>query len=144
MSYVRVWVHAVFTTKYRKPTIISDFRQSLFEHMVENAREKEIKLIIANGYVDHVHCLISLNKELSISKTLQLIKGESSYWVNKNNISPTKFAWQDDYWAAGVSESHLELVTNYIRNQEQHHAKTTFSQEIETFNKRYGWSWQER
>ena len=76
MSYVRVWVHAVFTTKYRKPTIIRDFRQSLFEHMVENAREKEIKLIIANGYVDHVHCLISLNKELSISKTLQLIKGE--------------------------------------------------------------------
>ena len=144
MSYVRVWVHAVFTTKYRKPTIIRDFRQSLFEHMVENAREKEIKLIIANGYVDHVHCLISLNKELSISKTLQLIKGESSYWVNRNNLSPTKFTWQDDYWAAGVSESHLESVTNYIRNQEQHHAKTTFSQEIETFNKRYGWSWQER
>ena len=144
MSYVRVWVHAVFTTKYRKPTIIRDFRQSLFEHMVENAREKEIKLIIANGYVDHVHCLISLNKELSISKTLQLIKGESSYWVNKNNISPTKFAWQDDYWAAGVSESHLKSVTNYIRNQEQHHAKQTFSQEIETFKKSYGWSWQER
>jgi len=60
---------------------------------------------------------------------MQLIKGESSFWINKNKLTQSKFEWQDEYFAVAVSESMLENVRNYIRNQEDHHKKKTFNQE---------------
>ena len=66
--------------------------------------------------------------------------GESSFWINQNNLTEKKFEWQDDYWAVGVSESHLEAVRGYIHKQEAHHATATFAKEIDDFMKKYGWS----
>ena len=85
MSWVRVWIHLVFTTKNHEKSLASkESRNLLFEHMKQNAKEKELFLDTVNGSHDHVHCLISLSKDLTISKTVQLIKGESSHWFNKN------------------------------------------------------------
>ena len=122
MSWVRIWVHLVFSTKDRIPFLNSkEIREKIFEHIKQNAKAKDIWLEEINGYSDHVHCLLSLNKDQSISKVAQLIKGESSNWINKNKIVNTKFLWQDDYWAVSVSESHLESVRNYIKQQDEHH-----------------------
>ncbi len=85
MSWVRVWIHTVFTTKNRAPLLHDKYRKTIISHIKDNAKEKGIKLMDVNGYKDHLHCLIALNKDMSISKTLQLIKGESSFWINKNN-----------------------------------------------------------
>ena len=115
-------------------------RGSVFAHMKENAAKKNIWLDSVNGYIDHAHCLISLQKEQSISSVAQLIKGESSFWINKNHLTKNKFGWQDDYWAVGVSESHLRSVRKYIHDQEMHHAMTTFEEEINAFMTKYGWS----
>lgn len=68
---------------------------------------------------------------------MQLIKGESAFWVNKNNIIKHKFEWADEYFAASVSESMLDKVRAYIRNQEQHHKKVTFAQEYQEFMDKY-------
>ena len=84
--------------------------------------------------------LISLGKEQNISKVAQLIKGESSFWINKNKLTENKFVWQDDFWAVGVSESHLQSVRNYIHNQEEHHSKKTFNDEVNESMVKYGWS----
>lgn len=140
MSWVRIWVHLVFSTKNREPFLNSkETRKKVFQHIKQNANEKDIWLDSVNGYADHAHCLISLNKEQSISKVAQLIKGESSFWINKNNLVEGKFIWQDDYWAVSVSESHLEATRQYIFNQEEHHRKATFKEEVDEFMKKYGW-----
>ena len=76
----------------------------------------------------------------SLSKVMQLIKGESSFWINKNKIVQGKFAWQDDYWAVSVSESHLEQARKYILNQEEHHRVKSFEEEIDEFMLKYGWN----
>ena len=68
---------------------------------------------------------------------MNLIKGESSYWINKNNLTPTKFEWQTDYFAISVSESIVNKVRRYISNQERHHRSTTFNQEYDEFIERY-------
>ncbi len=81
---------------------------------------------------------------MSISKTLQLIKGESSFWVNKNKLTKVRFAWQDDYWAVSVSESHFKSVKQYIQNQEDHHNKKSFKEEIDLLMEKYGWQWLEK
>lgn len=141
MSWVRIWVHLVFTTKNREKIILKDIRQTILEHIKQNAEEKRICLDAINGYQEHIHCLLSLDREYSISKMSQLIKGESSFWINKNNLMRRKFSWQDDYWAVSVSESHLDGVRNYIQNQESHHRGKSFSEEIDEFMKKYGWKY---
>jgi len=140
MSWVRVWIHLVFSTKNREPFLNStEIREKVFNHIKKSAKEKDIWLEALNGYKEHIHCLVSLNKEHSISKVAQLLKGESSFWINKNKLIKDKFIWQDDYWAASVSESHIESVKKYIAEQEDHHRIKSFSKEVDEFMKKYGW-----
>lgn len=72
---------------------------------------------------------------------MQLIKGESSHWINKENILENerlKFSWQEEYFAVSISESVVEKVRKYIENQEIHHSKKTYQQEYDTFIDTYG------
>ena len=105
---------------------------------MENAKNKDIWLDAVGGYTDHIRCLISLGREQTISKVAQLIKGESSCWINRNLDVHPKFVWQDDYWAVSVSESHVEKVRNYIKNKEDHHKSKTFKEEIEELMRKHG------
>ena len=140
MSYVRVYIHYVFSTKNRAPYLSSKTtRFKLYKHIKDNAKEKSIWLDCVNGYQDHLHCMVSLGTTQTIANVAQLIKGESSFWINKNKLTTGKFSWQDDYWAVGVSESHMKEVRNYIHNQEERHKRLTFSEEIDVFMKKYGW-----
>ena len=138
MPFVRIWIHLVWATKNRQPLLTKDIRQKVFAHIRENAPTKNIYVDFVNGYTDHVHCLISLNQEQTIAKVAQLIKGESSFWINKNNLCKENFEWQDDYFAVSVSESGVNRVREYIKNQEIHHGTKTFQQEYDEFIEKYG------
>ena len=141
MSWVRVYIHMVFSTKDREPFLNSkELCRQVFQHIKKNADEKDIWLDCVNGWHEHAHCLISLGKEQTISKVAQLIKGEPSFWINQNKLIEKKFVWQDDYWAVGVSESRLQSVRNYIHSQEGHHTKRSFTDEVNEFMEKYGWS----
>lgn len=140
MSWVRIWVHLVFSTKNNTPFLNShSLRIQFFQHIKQNAEKKDIWIDCINGYQEHAHCLISLGKDQSISKIAQLIKGESSFWINQNKLIANKFIWQDDYWAVGVSERRLDLVRSYINSQEEHHKKKLFTEELDEFMCKYGW-----
>ena len=91
-----------------------------------------------NGYKEHVHCIISLNAEETLAKTMQLIKGESSFWINKNNLSKGKFEWADEYFAVSIGESQINNVRDYIKNQESHHSKKSWEEEYNEFIDKYG------
>ncbi len=69
---------------------------------------------------------------------MQLIKGESSFWINKKNLCNQGFEWQDQYFAVSVSESVVDKVRAYIMNQEDHHKKSTFSEEYDQFIEKFG------
>lgn len=138
MPWVKVWLHFVWTTKNRHPFLKDEIRSKVFAHIRQNAREKGIHIDFINGYLEHVHCLISLGTDQTLEKIMQLIKGESSYWINKNNLTKMKFEWQDEYFVASVSESNLPSVRKYISNQEEHHKRVSFGDEFEYFLKRAG------
>ena len=130
MPLLKVYIHFVWSTKNRKHFLDSpELRRKVWEHMLENAREKGIFIDTINGYQDHCHCLISLGKDQPVSKVLQLIKGESSHWINKNQLCQQKFEWQEEYFGVSVSTAMLNNVREYIRNQETHHRLTTFDEE---------------
>jgi REP-associated tyrosine transposase len=107
MPFIRVWIHYVWSTKNREPTLKDEFRYLLFDHIRHNAQTKKIYLDRINGYYDHVHCTISLGSDQTIEKIAQLIKGESSFWFNNKSGFKASLDWQDEYFAVSVSESHL-------------------------------------
>jgi putative transposase len=138
MPYVRVWVHLIWSTKNRTPILTNGVREKIFSHIKENAAEKEIYLDTIDGTTDHVHALISLGADQTISKVTQLLKGESSHWVNNQGLLKGKFEWQDEYIAVSVGESTVGKVREYIRNQHEHHRTKTFAREYEEFIVKYG------
>jgi putative transposase len=138
MPYIRVWVHLIWSTKNRKQLINKNLKPELLEHIRNNALEKGIFLSDLNCIEEHCHALVSLGCDQKISKVMQLIKGESSHWINNNQLIKSHFEWQDEYIAISVSESQIIKVRNYIRSQEIHHKKKTFAQEYNEFVKRYG------
>lgn len=81
--------------------------------------------------------MISLGSDQNIEKIVQLLKGESSHWINKNLLTKEKFSWQDEYFAVSVSESMVDSVRNYIKNQERHHLKKSFTDEYKEFIEKY-------
>ena len=138
MSFIKVYIHFVWSTKNRMPFLETpEIRQLMWNHIRQNAKEKGIHIDFINGYSDHCHCLVSLGVDQTIQKVMQLIKGESSFWMNNQKLILDKFEWQDEYFAVSVSESILERVRNYIKNQEQHHGKQTFEEEYNEFMTKY-------
>ena len=82
MSNVKIWIHAVWGTKNHERVLTKDVRQQLFQHVRENAKEKQIYIDFINGDLDHIHCLLALNADMTIAKVMQMIKGEAAYWAN--------------------------------------------------------------
>lgn len=138
MSYSRVFIHYVWSTKFRRHTLQQPQRQLLFDHIRQNTLVKGIHLDRINGYTDHVHCLVWLQPEQSVSEVAQLIKGESAHWFNHSpDMGKHKLQWQTDYFAASVSLSMVDMVRRYIDNQERHHQKKTFVTEYEEMLKQF-------
>ena len=135
MSYVRIWVHVVFSTRNHEPYLTTALRAKLIDHVKTNCRNKEIFLDSIGGWSEHLHLLISLGREQNIAKVMMMIKGESAHWLNKQNLIRGKFYWQDDYYAISVSESQVEKVRVYIAGQEEHHRAVPFTKELETLRK---------
>jgi len=135
MPMIKVWIHLIWATKNREKLITRDLKPRLIEHVKYNSKEKGIWIDSVNCMSDHIHLLISLGAEQSISKIVMLIKGESSYWVNKHKLTSAKFEWQDEYMAYSVCDSVVMKVRKYIADQEEHHRVKSFTEEYEEFVK---------
>ncbi len=130
MSIVNIWIHSVWSTKNREPFLTKDIRFKVFKHIRTYTEQNNIHLDFINGYTDHIHCLISLKSQQNIAKIINLIKGESSHWINQEKLTQDRFEWQNDYYAISISKSHLNNTRDYIKNQEEHHTKNTFKDEM--------------
>jgi putative transposase len=139
MSYVKVFIHFVWCTKNREQFLgSSKIRKKVWQHIRKNGREKGLHIDFVNGYSDHCHCVVSLGFDQTIKKVMQLIKGESSFWINKNKLTDRKFEWQDEYFAVSVSESMINPLREYLKNQEKHHEQKSFQEEYEEIIKKHG------
>ena len=128
-TYYKIWLHIVWSTKDRFPFLSPEIRKQLFPHIHKIASENEYYLSLINGMEDHLHCLFSLNPKFAISKMINVIKGESSHWLNEQKLLKAHFSWQRGFAAFSVSESNVEKIRKYILNQEKHHRKMSFIEE---------------
>jgi putative transposase len=134
-SLVKCWIHAIFGTKYWQPLIEFSFEKAVHEKIEQELTQMGCRVRIVNGMPDHVHSLFLLTPNRSISEVMQYIKGLTSQWINNQNFLQVKFAWQGGYAAYSVSESQVEKVFHYIKNQKQHHKHQTFFKELQALAK---------
>ena len=128
-SYSRCCLHMIWATLDRQPTLNAPARVRLARFLDDYARDKGIFLRARYANADHVHVLADLPTNKTIEDMAKLLKGASSHWVNEQRLCAGCFAWQRGYGAFSVSQSHVELVVRYIEGQDEHHRRTTFSEE---------------
>lgn len=143
-SLTKIYVHIVFHVKNTSVRIIEGDRQHLYAYINTIIADRESKLIEINGTSDHIHILCQLSKNIALSKLVEDIKRHSSRWLKKYNVQYLNFAWQGGYAAFSVSQSVIEKTINYIRNQEEHHKKRSYKNEVELFLKEYGLDYDEK
>jgi REP element-mobilizing transposase RayT len=136
---VKIWIHSIFGTKDCEPLIHPSIEAKVYAH-IANHLEKDFNcpVRIINGMPEHVHVLFLLNPNFAIKDILKNAKGESSHWINQENLIKSKFSWQTGYGAFSVSESNVEKVEQYIRNQKEHHRQKTFMEEYNEFMEKHG------
>ena len=127
-SFTDLNYHVVFSTKEFNPMIDPEWKDRLYEYLGGVIRSLNGICIEINGMPDHVHSLVRLHQDMPISTFMEKLKSNSSGWVKRT--LDNKFSWQIGYGAFTVSESGIEKVTQYIRDQARHHQKMTFEEEF--------------
>ncbi|MEN6626833.1 MAG: IS200/IS605 family transposase [Candidatus Sumerlaeia bacterium] len=143
-SLVQVYIHLIFSTKNRVHFLHPDIRADLCSYMGGILRNLESPAISIGCVSDHIHILYSHSKHLTLIKLLEEIKTESSKWAKTKGDEFANFYWQKGYGAFSVSSSRVQAVKRYIENQEKHHRRVTFQDELRQFFKEYGLVWDEK
>lgn len=129
-SLAKVYLHAIFSTKYREPTLADTWRDELFQVLGGTANNLGCQSLIVGGTADHVHLLFQLGRTITVADAVGKIKSTSSAWVNQTRGGPSPFHWQGGYAAFSVSQSSVEAVRGYIHRQPEHHAQRSFQDEL--------------
>lgn len=143
-SFTSCHLHCVFSTKERRKLITPELQQRLWPYIGGIARENQMKAIAVGGVEDHVHALVSIPATLSISKAVQLLKGNSSKWIHETFPNHRDFGWQEGYGAFSIGVSGVADTVGYIQGQAAHHRRKSFHEEFEVFLKKHGMEYDER
>lgn len=129
-TFSNLLFHIIYSTKYRKPTIRTEWKDDLYGYIGGIVRDQKGTLLKIGGVEDHVHLLVQLSPTIAISDVMRKIKSNSSKWINERSGVTRKFEWQSGYAAFSVSESRMPAVAEYIANQAEHHQTKTFEEEF--------------
>jgi putative transposase len=143
-SFLSMHIHFVFSTKKREKLIDNKLRARLWAYIGGIARQHNMVALAVGGTDNHVHMLISIPATVCPAKVVQLIKANSSKWVNEEFPAKNGFSWQVGYSGFSVSPRQINNVKNYIIGQEEHHRIRSFEEEYLGFLKESGIEYDER
>jgi REP element-mobilizing transposase RayT len=137
-SLANVLLHVVFSTKNRKPFLQNAaLREELNGYMVGTLEGIECPSLIVRSVEDHLHCLLRLSRTMSIAKLIEAMKVDSSAWIKQKSPDLADFYWQGGYGAFSVSQSNVVQVKGYIANQEEHHRRISYQDELRALLRRH-------
>ena len=138
MSYTCLRFHIVFSTKERRRWVAPDMLPRLIDYVAGMIKTLHGQAIEINGPEDHLHILTALPPALALADAMRDIKANSSNWIHEAFPELRGFAWQDGYAGFSVSRSGVDAVAAYIRNQQEHHKKMTFEEELKLLLEKHG------
>ena len=128
---IQLYFHLVFGTKYRENLIPASLHYGLYGCIWDKCEQMEIIPIAVNGTENHVHLLFKSDSTSTSAQIVNGVKGSSSYWLNQNKNLVEPFKWQRGYGLFTVSPKDVEMITNYIKKQKEHHKAGTVQNEWE-------------
>ena len=137
-TLVSLLVHVVFSTQHRADLIEPEIERDLFAFMAGILKNKESRLLAANGTANHVHLLISQSKNIALSSLIQELKKSTSKWMKTRGTGFKDFHWQNGYAAFSIGESNVDALKQYIARQKEKHQQKSFESEVIEFLKKYG------
>lgn len=143
-TYTQIHIQCIMAVKFRQSLIQPEWKDQLQKYITGIVQNYDHKMLAINNMPDHLHLFIGFRPNQSLSDLMRLVKGESSEWINKQEFTPATFRWQEGYGAFSYSRSHVQVVTNYIMNQEEHHRKRTFLEEYQQFLEQFEVDYDER
>ena len=132
-SFTNLLYHIVFSTKDRRPLITLDYQPRLYQYIGGTIRGLGGASLGVNGTEDHVHVLARLRPDKSLSDVLRDLKAGASGWMHDVFPRLADFSWQRGYGAFSVSQSNLQQVQRYLREQKEHHRTISFRDEFIQF-----------
>lgn len=139
MSYSQIYLHCIFATKYREPTLDALHNKELQKYItgIVQHPKRKCKMLAINNVEDHLHMLVGLHPSYSPAKLMQEIKAVSSKFINESGRYKFKFQRQIGYACFSYAQSQVPTVCKYIQNQKEHHKKKTFENEYIWFLKEF-------
>ena len=138
MAFWRLYFHLIWSTYQREPMLTEAVEQQVYGTILSKAKALGLVVHAIGGVEDHVHIVASIPPRYSIAECVRQIKGASSHYVNHQPGASRGFGWQDGYGAFTVSHSDKDAVIEYIKNQEEHHKKVSFKDELREFLIKHG------
>lgn len=142
-TFISLNYHIVFSTKHRKPMILAEWRDRLHEYLGGTVNGLGGFSQGVGGTEDHVHLLVGLKSTHCLADFMRELKKASSKWVH-DEIGMHQLAWQEGYGAFTVSPNARDGVKQYIANQEEHHRKKTFREELIELLEKAGVDYEEK
>jgi putative transposase len=143
-TYTYLASHLIFSTKDRLPMLTAEIRPRLWAYMSGVINNIGGKALAINGMPDHAHLLVLLPPSVATAEAVRTLKANSSKWLNDQDPTRRKFAWQSGYAAFSVSRSAIDDVERYIETQEEHHKKLTYQEELIVLLRRHNIEYDER
>lgn len=136
-TYSQIYIQIVFAVKERQNLIKKENREELHKFITGIVTNRNQKLLSVFAMPDHVHILVGLKPDISISDLVRDIKAGTSKFINNNKWNNEKFNWQEGFGAFSYSKSNIDNVIKYILNQEEHHQKKSFKDEYLDFLEKF-------
>ncbi len=131
-SFKSIYYHIVFHTQYNEPYLLdTDLRKQIYHFISNKCKAHHLYLHAIGGTENHVHMLLYIPPKMAVSKAVKLIKGSSSYFVNKELMGENNLYWQEGYGIFTVSKNQIPFIKRYIENQVEHHKDNTIINEFE-------------
>ena len=144
-SLSRIYLHIIFSTKNRQPWLKgAELRNSLHAYMGATLKQLECVPVEIGGVEDHVHLLCLFPRTRSLADVVKEAKRVSTNWLQKQHVDLRAFHWQGGYGVFSVSQSSVDEVVQYVRNQEEHHRKVSFQEEYRAFLRKHAVEFDER
>ncbi|MBW4554124.1 MAG: IS200/IS605 family transposase [Aphanocapsa sp. GSE-SYN-MK-11-07L] len=114
--------HLVCVVKYRRKILTSESLAVIEKSFNEVAVKMNFQIQEFNGESDHIHALIEFPPKLSISQIVNALKGVSSRRYGQAG-HPKPYGkdalWSPSYFVSSVGGAPLEVLKQYIQNQEK-------------------------
>ena len=142
-SLSKLFVHVVFATKNRRP-VLRGIESRVEACMTEVLKSMDCPPIAVGVVEDHAHSGLLLSRSRSIGAVVRDLKVATSKWLREGGGQLAEFSWQNGYSAFSADYRALHRLEFYIRNQRQHHARSSYESELLCLLQENGIAYDER